>query len=170
MSQYIDQAGNYLCKVVAPSGGWFGEQGDNRTPFIRLPLIVTDRDSEQHGRTITCRAWLSDKAVERTTKNLVEVFGWDGNMGPLARGEDVFTDKPCRIVVEMEDGRDGKKYATVKWLNSVGGGGKPMEAARVESLVERLSAKTKAAASAPKASAAAEPDLDAPEEPDQIPF
>lgn len=163
--------GTFLCKVVAPSSGWFGEAGSNNTPFIHIPLVVT-QDGECNGERITYQGWITDKSVERTVKNLSEVFGWDGDLEALANmlNDGPFVGMECQIVCE-EETYDGKPRVVIKWLNAPGGGGKSMDRNSALALAKRLSARSKAAATAerpPKRKPQVDPDLDAAE--DSIPF
>lgn len=174
------KAGKYHCKVIAPSNGWFGEAGENNTPFLRIPLEVTE-EGEAQGEQITFQGWLSDKSVERTVKNLAEVFGWNGDLVALAKMTNTgpFVGKPCRIVTE-EDEYNGKKKVVIKWLNAPDGGGKAMVLDKAMSLAARLAKRAETAAASALAEAPAsrpappqkrppsDPDLDAPE--DDIPF
>lgn len=148
MSTYIDAPGNYTCIVKAPGNGWFGEAGEKQTPFIRVPLIVTD-DGPQKGREIVWQGWLSDAAFDRTIQTLSDVFGWDGDLGALAKGDHSFEDRECKIVCDTEI-YDGKPRVKVKWLNNVNGGsgGKAMDEGKVKGLISRLQSKSKAIAKA----------------------
>lgn len=163
--------GTFLCKVTAPSNGWFGEAGSNNTPFLRIPLIVT-QEGPCDGEQLTYQGWLTDKSVERTVKNLSEVFGWDGDLETLARMSNTgpFVGKSCEIVTE-EDEHNGKTRVVIKWLNAPGQGGKIMDGERALTLARKLSARSKAAAAAepsPQRKPPVDPDLDAAQ--DDIPF
>lgn len=138
--------GRYICKVKAPNNGWFGEAGENSTPFIRIPLIITE-EGDNEGHEVTYQAWITDKSLERTIKTLAEVFGWDGDIEALAKQTTTgpFVGKPCSIVTEEED-YNGKKRVVIKWLNSADGGGKTMAPDAAMTLAKLLSAKAKEAA------------------------
>lgn len=156
------KAGKFQCKVLAPTHGWFGEAGENNTPFLRLNLIVTD-DSDCEGEQITFQGWLTDKALDRTIKNLAEVFGWDGDLEVLAKltSTGPFVDLPCQIVTEEEE-YNGKMAVKIKWLNPTGGGGKTMEPDAAYAIAKKFGARAKLAASgveAPKKKFV-DPDLD----------
>jgi hypothetical protein len=147
--QYIDRAGTYICIVEKPSSGWFAEAGERATPYIRLPLrVISQKDgsTDQVNRFIYHQAWLSEKAVDNTIKTLCQCFpSWGGDLDALASGQYGFDGKECEIVCELEN-YEGKTRVKVKWLNPVGGGGKPMDRAKVSGLIAKLGAKTKAIA------------------------
>lgn len=169
--------GKYQCQVLAPINGWFGEAGRNRTPFIRLPLRVIEGASANE--EVDFEAWISDRALTNTCKNLANVFGWDGDIEALA---DHLTTGPfigmeCEIVVE-EDTYEGKTRNVIKWLNAAGG--KSMDAGAAKTLAQRIAARAKAAVldkdkPADKAAPAKPPGKlvfspMAPEDDDAIPF
>lgn len=168
--------GKFNCIVLAPVNGWFGEAGQNNTPFIRIPLRVTD-PGECHGEIIDFAGWLSDRALEKTIARVAEVFDWDGDLEALADLLDTgpFVGKACSIVTE-EEHHNGDKRVKIKWLNRAGP--PPMERNAAMSLAQRLNARAKAAAGGQPAPAPpirsapprppADPDLDA--APDDIPF
>lgn len=176
--------GRYICEVTAPSNGWFGEAGEKATPFIRIPLVITE--GAHKGQEITYQAWISDKSAAKTIKNLREVFDWDGDLVTLAQQatEGHFVGNPCSIVTEEEE-YEGKKRVVIKWLNKAEGAGKIMEANKALQLAQHLadkfggeepsaqrSARPRSAYGQPPATLPKppppDPDLDAPE--DDIPF
>lgn len=132
--------GRYICEVTAPSNGWFGEAGEKATPFIRIPLVITEGAHE--GQEITFQAWISDKSAAKTIKNLREVFDWDGDLVALARQSDEghFVGLACSIVTEEEE-YEGRKRVVIKWLNKAEGSGKIMEANKALQLAQHLAAK-----------------------------
>lgn len=131
--------GRHQCKVERAIGGWFATAGEKETPFIRLPLVITEGENE--GESEVYQAWISDSAAARTIKNLREVFPkWDGDLAALAQhenGDGPFVDELCSIVVEEEEYK-GKKRTKIAWLNPPGGGDKLMEANRALQLARRL--------------------------------
>lgn len=156
MKQYLNMAGSFECVVETPEAGWFGESEQKKTPFIRVPLRVTE--GECAGQVIPWYGWLSDKAVDNTTKRLAEAFGFDGDYNALHTGKTTLVGGACNIETEMESYTDSsgnlKDRCKVKWLNPAGGGGaKPLDAAKVQSIVSRISARSKAVAKAAKAAA-----------------
>ena len=133
--------GRHLCTVAAPANGWFATAGKNDTPFIRIPLTITE--GAMKGQTHVYQAWISDAAYERTMKNLQEVFGWDGDLENLAQQVNTgpFVGKPCSIVCEEEPDHNGNPRVIIKWLNGPDGGGKLMAANVALQLARRLSGK-----------------------------
>lgn len=144
-SKYIEEAGSYECIVARPEAGWFGEQGEKATPFIRVPLICTQPGSA-HNKLAVWKGWLSDAAFDATIVRLKEVFGFDGDLAALEDGSKTIVGLPCNITTEIETYK-GKELCKVAWLNPPGGGGpKAMDAGKVKSLLSRLTAKGKAIA------------------------
>jgi len=148
--KYINEVGSFLCQVVEPENGWFSESKEKGTPCIVIPCIVNDPNSSQHGAMISYTGWLSDGAIDRTIKDLVEVLGFDGDLQSLESGDQTFAGKECVIVTESET-YEGKERIKAKWINAVGrqGGGAPaMEKAKVSSLLAKIGGRAKAVAKA----------------------
>lgn len=118
--------GRHHCVVLEPGNGWFGSAGEKNTPYIRIPLQITDGPME--GQEVTYQAWITDAALNRTVDNLMEVFEWDGDLVKLAKQVNTgpFVGKPCSIVCEEEEYK-GKKRVVIKWLNGPDGAGKMLE-------------------------------------------
>lgn len=177
-TRYVDREGTFLCTVERPSAGWFGET-EKGSEFIRLPLRVkaqADGERDQVGRTITHSAWLTAKAFDKTIETLLKVFpNWSGDLSRLAANDGDFDGLNCEIVAEPEE-YEGKTRIKVKWLNAVGGGGKPMAREKVEGLVARLNRRALELANAlPKPAGQATPAVKTPStspefEDDDIPF
>jgi|GEM_PF-2795932 len=159
-SQYVTRAGAYIGTVEKPANGWFGEAGENQTPYIRIPMRVTeqrDGKNDQVGKVIIWQGWLTDSAVDHTIKSMVEAFpDWDGDLESLYSGDFGFEGLECQIVAESETFK-GETRVKAKWLNPVGGGGKPMEAEKVDSLIGRLGRRSKAIAKNVRAEAGGPP-------------
>lgn len=136
--KYINSEGSFDCIVTEPSAGWIGESEEKETPFVRIPVVVTD-DGQEKGAGAVWQGWLSQGAFDNTIKRLVEVFGFNGDLASLATGKQTFKDKPCSITTEFEE-YNGKKRCKVKWLNALGGGAqsKPMEQRKLDALLARL--------------------------------
>lgn len=136
--KYINSEGSFDCIVNEPTAGWFGESGQKETPFIRVPVVVTDEGPEK-GSGAVWQGWLSAGAFENTVKRLTEVFGFNGDLAGLATGRQTFAGKPCSITTEFED-YEGKRRCKIKWLNAPGGGesAKPMEQRKLDALLARL--------------------------------
>ena len=133
--------GRHLCTVAAPANGWFATAGKNMTPYLRIPLIISE--GALKGQTHVYQAWISDAAYERTMKNLQEVFGWDGDLENLAQQVNTgpFVGKPCSIVCEEAPDHNGNPVVRIKWLNGPDGGGKLMQANAALQLARRLRGK-----------------------------
>jgi hypothetical protein len=176
--QYLSEVGSFTCRVIKPTSGWFGESKDKGTPFIRIPLQVED-ESDDNGKTIVCERYITDGTIDRLVKDLVETFGWDGDLVALesAEGDEVpegFAGQLCSIVTEDEP-YNGASRIKVKWLNSVDYKPKQMAADKVKSLLSKFNSRAKAIAKAsgaptaqPKTTARTQPT--APIEDDEIPF
>ena len=142
-TQYVDRAGAFLCVVQEPTSGWFGEAGEKQTPFIRIVGKVTG-DGDQKDRIIIWQGWLSDGAFDNTIKALAEAFpAWDGDLASLQNGSFTFAGLECQIVTEVET-YENKPRVKAKWLNPAGGGAKPMEKAKVDSIGAKLGRRAQA--------------------------
>ncbi len=167
--KYINSEGSFDCVVTAPTGGWIGESEEKGTPFVRIPVQVTD-DGPEKGAGGVWQGWLSQGAFENTIKRLVEVFGFNGDLAALALGKQTFDGKPCNVSVEAED-YNGKRRFKIKWLNAIGGGqAKPMEQHKLDALLARLTPQAikvaKMAGKEPNPNAVMDTDSD----PDSAPF
>ncbi|MBE2178892.1 MAG: hypothetical protein IAE97_00265 [Chthoniobacterales bacterium] len=173
-TRYVDRAGVYRCRVKAPSNGWYGEAGENKTPYIRIPCIVLDA-GDQQGKEIVWQGWLTDAAFDRTVETLCKVFGWDGDMFALTDGQYTFDGLECEIVAESET-YQGKPRIKVAWLNQLGGGGgKAMEGDKLKGLLDRLGRKSMAIAKRVRTEPGAKPagarsERSAPAKGDDIPY
>ena len=173
-TRYVDRPGVYRCRIKTPGNGWFGEAGENQTPFIRIPCLVLD-EGDQEGREIVWQGWLTDAAFDRTIGTLVKVCPeWNGDLAALADGDFTFADNECEIVAE-NDTYEGKTRVKAQWLNPLGGGGgKTMDKARLDGLLGALGRKAKAIAKQAKAGSAPQgrpaPKSTAPAEDDDIPY
>ncbi len=171
--KYLKTVGTFECKVVEPIGGWFQASEKTGSDYVKIPVEVTE--GEHKGETAVAALYLTENALDYTTRRLAMVFKFDGNYPALAAGKVTFVDMPCQIETENET-YDGKTRLKVKWLNPPGGSlpdVKPMDASKLSSLLKKIATKGKAvakdelskapAAPAPKAPAA-------PEEGDDVPF
>jgi len=141
---YLQTVGSFECIVEKPDIGWIGEQGEKKTPFVRIPLVVTEGDCK--GQTTIYKAWLSDGAFDNTIRRLAEVFGFDGDLITLNSGRQTLAGLPCNITTEMEN-YQGKDRLKIAWLNPPGGGeAKPLDEIKVASILTKLNAKSKAVA------------------------
>jgi hypothetical protein len=134
--RYVSAPGKYTAKVKAPGNGWLGTTKTG-TDFIRVPLIIDDPESDQHGREAVWQGWLSEKAAERTAKTLDEAFGREWDIPSLNAGKAPWVGKLCRITIEAEEGEDGKVRLKVRWLNPMTSS-QPLPADRLTTLNERI--------------------------------
>ena len=142
-NRYVTTPGKYTAKVKAPGNGWLGtttpkDETKKRTDFIRIPLLIDDPASDQHGREIVWQGWLSEKAVKRTCDTLDEAFGREWDIKSLNAGKVPWLGKQCRITVEAEEGEDGKVRQKVKWLNPIGSAPQALPADRLATLNDRI--------------------------------
>ena len=134
-NRYVTAEGIYTAKVKQPGNGWLGTTTKG-TDFIRIPLLVDDAASDQHGREIVWQGWLTEKAAERTAKTLDEAFGREWDIPTLNAGKAPWVGKQCRITIEAEEGDDGKVRLKVKWLNPIYSA--PLPADRITTLNDRI--------------------------------
>lgn len=111
-NKYINAVGTFTCKVKAPPNGWLDET-QSGTPFVRIPCIVSDEESDQHGREIVWRGYLSEKAKPRTVETLINVFDWDGNWEDM----DYFAGLNVSVVTDEEE-YNGETRIKAKWINN----------------------------------------------------
>lgn len=144
--QFLKQAGTFKATVEAlPEGGSYFYLSKEGTDGIRIPLIVTTPEGEF---IADWYGWLTEAAMDRTIQTLAKVFGFNGDLVALQAGKISFEGMPCEIVSEMET-YQGKERCKVKWLNAEGGGGGRGAAPavdKVNSIVKRLQARSKAIA------------------------
>lgn len=165
-TEHLSEAGSFEVTVQEPTAGWFGESGEKQTPYIRLPLLTDD------GKFIAWYGWLSERATDNTVARLAEAFGFDGDFNALYKGKTTLAGKRCNITTEMEE-YNGKTRCKVAFLNPSGGSApKPMEEAKVLSLLAKVTPRAKAVAKAtpkptpqPPAPVAPTPPVD-----DDVPF
>jgi hypothetical protein len=144
--RYVSRVGTFRCTVLPTPNGIFSESKEG-TPCIALPLEVTEL-GDQLGRRITWRGWLTAGAFDYTIKALSKTFGWDGDMEAIRDNPEFFSRMDCQIVTESET-YNGELRVKVKWLNSPGGGGgKKIDAGKLDSILSTLGRKAKAVAKA----------------------
>jgi len=173
-NKYVSTAGKFLAKVKTPPNGWFGEAGTKATPFIRIPLIVTEGDEK--GKEIVWRGYVTPNAFDNTIKTLTKAFGWDGDIEALtAEKSDPFSGKEVQVVCEEEE-YEGQTRIKVRWLNPVGGGAAKLDKEKLAALA-KLTKKAKAVSAQFKAEsedeevwAPAPSTKNQPEADDDIPF
>jgi hypothetical protein len=155
--EYLNIPGSFECVVENPGeAGWFGETKEQKTPFLRLPLKITE--GPQKGKICVYNAWLTEAAFDRTIQRLKQVFGFNGDLNALYEGKASFAGMPCNIEAETET-YQGKARVKIAWLNPPGGstgtGPKPMEANKLSSLLSKLGPRAKAIAKATQSETAA---------------
>lgn len=69
------------------------------------------------GRTVAWYGYFSELTAEKTIEQM-EIMGWDGVDISNPQGLDA---NKVQIVVEHEEGQDGKTRARVRWVNRIGG-------------------------------------------------
>lgn len=177
---YLNCAGTFEAVVTKPAGGWLQKSKDKGTPYICIPVEVTGDDVDS-GKTIVWNGWLSDKAFERTIETLIQVFGFNGDLTGLHKGEITFEGMPCQVTTEVQE-YNGKNYGKVKFLNKAGYVHETPRLAEDEAtrLLASMSGRAKKVALAAKAGTAKTPvtspatrtsqDANPPVEDDDVPF
>jgi hypothetical protein len=135
-NRYVTAEGKYIAKVKQPGNGWLGKT-TNGTDFIRVPLLIDDPESDQHGREIVWQGWLTEKATNRTCKSLDAAFGREWDIRMLDAGKSPFLGQKCRITVEAEE-YNGEMRHKIKWLNPLET--EPLSTDRLATLNDRLQA------------------------------
>jgi hypothetical protein len=134
-NRYVNAPGKYTAKVKSPGNGWIGTTTKG-TDFIRLPLLIDDPASDQHGREIVWQGWLTEKATRRTVQTLDAAFGKNWTIAALESGISSFAGQLCKITVEEEDYNGETRYK-IKWLNPIAGD-EPLSQERVKKLDSRI--------------------------------
>lgn len=83
---------------------------------VAVALVILD--GEHAGDSITWHGYFTEKTQQRTIESL-RYLGWEGDNLAVLDGIDR---NEVTIVVEHEEGQDGKTYAKVRWINGPGGG------------------------------------------------
>jgi len=146
----LDVVDKFKCRVTEIDS-YFGESSQGN-PCLAIPLEVIE--GEHEGKTITKYLSLVKSegkdgkiTFDRTIETLAEVFGFNGDLEALYQGEISFTGMECRIKTELEEYK-GEKQVKVAWLNHVDntGGLKPLDEAKLKSLVRSDNDRAKAVA------------------------
>jgi hypothetical protein len=144
-NKYIESVGIFECITEKPEAGWFGESKEKATPFIRIRVRVLEGPYE--GQVAIWQGWLTERALEHTDARLKEVFGFDGDWAALHAGKTTLAGKRCSVTTEFANYEKNGKTKTitkVKYLNPPGGrASKPMEEAKVQSLLAKLTSQAK---------------------------
>lgn len=112
-------------KIARPYAGRF-IKSEKGTLGLEVAFKFKEGDLDE---TLTWVGWLSEKAMERTMKTLVEVLGFNGDDSVDANS--VLTNpkalnyaQDVSLVIEMEiNPNDQKQYPRIKWVNQLGGSG-----------------------------------------------
>jgi len=153
------------------------ESKEKKTPGVEICFKFTEPTT---GGTeqLNWIGWLSEKAIHRTMETLVNVLGYNGSLDTDASGnysdEKVLDFKrEVKLVVEVEEGEDGKEYHQIRWVNTLGGSQfEAIEPKVVKAKLAQIGFKAaflaaKSKSSAPVAKKAAAP---APVQEDDVPY
>lgn len=117
-------------KIAKPTAARF-IKAQTGTLGLEIAFSFREKDAQTGAETyerINWVAWMSEKAMERSMKTLVETLGFNGDdsvdaNGLLVNPQALAYGKDVELVVEMElNPNDNKSYPRVKWVNEVGGG------------------------------------------------
>lgn len=142
---YLDVVGQFDGVVEAPEAGWFAEAGKNDTPYIRIPVRVTDK--KHKGELAIWKGWLTEDALKSTIGTLQEAFNFNGDLQALQDGKTTFVGQACSITTRKEK-YEGEWRIKVAWLNKVGQGARGMDASKVAKLLAKLTPAAKKIAGA----------------------
>lgn len=139
---------------------------NKETEYIGVWFDILDDEGETTGERVRWSGYLTDKTESRTWESLAHC-GWDGE------DFDTFNGLGTRVVsitVEHDTGNDGKRYASVAWVNNLTKRGpvvrNELDEAGKASFADRM--KGRAAAVVDKVKATQKPQGD--DDDDQIPF
>lgn len=141
--------GEYEATAI-PEESTLGESSSG-TPRIEVQFYV-QTPVESHGQKIIWYGYLTPAAMPRTVEAL-RTMGWTGND---LRNLSTIGANNVQIVIEGEE-YQGKTYAKVKWVNSLGGRRVVIDPEKKLAMARALASQIKAmeaAASAPPAPAA----------------
>jgi hypothetical protein len=113
-------AGTYAARAVPINddkdgevGCRFGESEKKGTPFVQVLCQIIR--GPLAGRTIMWTSYFSGGATEHTIKAL-RAFGFDGD--ELAAFVTQRPENEVSIVVQMEEGNNGRSYPKIAWVNA----------------------------------------------------
>jgi hypothetical protein len=84
----------------------------------QVAALLEVTQGEHAGEQLTWYGHFTDKTTERTFESLRHL-GWEGDDLTDLRGIDA---NEVSVVIEHEEGQDGRTYPRVKWINGNGGG------------------------------------------------
>ena len=114
-----------------PTGAELRASSQKGTPYLHMWWRV---DTGTGTITATADLWLTEKTTARTMKTLVDI-GWDPRRDPQElHGADerdmrLFFPDGAQLVLEEEQGNDGRTYTKVKWINRKRAAGEVSKAA-----------------------------------------
>jgi hypothetical protein len=130
--------GKYFAKGIAAQLTSSSEKG---TPGVQV--IVEIIEGEHAGERLRWDGWLTEKTEQRTLESL-RTLGWSTDMLDDLQGIGA---TECSIIVEHEQGTDGKNYARVQWINKIGGAklkeDQKMSASAAKQLAQRFQSKAR---------------------------
>lgn len=90
-------------------------KANNGTEYIGVWFDILDDDEETTGERVRWSGYLTEKTEDRTWESLAHC-GWDGSDFDNFTG---ITGRVVSITVEHDTGNDGKRYASVAWVNNL---------------------------------------------------
>lgn len=118
----------------------------------QIAVLVEITHGDYAGDQLTWYGHFTDKTTERTFESL-RALGWEGDDLMDLRG---IGSNEVTIVIEHEEGNDGRVRARVKWINS-GGGGLAMKERLDEGSARAFAARMKGAAIASRSKGGPKP-------------
>lgn len=144
--KYLNALGTYRATVMPSKSNYIDTNKDGDKFKVDLPVQVTT-PGPYEGKVTYWEGWLTDKAIDNTTKRLAEVLRFNGDYTALEDGSITF--EGIEVEIEMErDSYNGKDRYRVKWLNSPDRAGSVREydKEKAKSLFARIAGRTKAVA------------------------
>ena len=123
---------------------WIGESAEKGTPYVAIPLEVIEGDHT--GKQITGYLYLTETVgrdgkmtFDRSIESLATVFGFNGDLEALYRGEISFTGIECWVETEREK-FNGEERFSVKWLRHIDHPSRmrPLNGTSAQNLFEKL--------------------------------
>ena len=139
----LDVEGQFKCRVQ-DAEHWIGESAGKGTPYVAIPLEVIEGDHA--GQQITGYLYLTETVgrdgkmtFDRSIEILATVFGFNGDLEALYRGEISFGGMECWIETECEN-FNGEGRIRVKRFRHIDrpSGIRPLNDARAQTLLGRL--------------------------------
>ena len=115
-------------------------------------------DGPNKGKRMGWYGHFTEKTIDKTLESL-EICGWDGASLAEMKG---FGSQEVELVLEPEQGDDGREYMRVRWVNRIGGGGPKLKEELDQAGILALNERLKGAMLARKEARAAEGDTSFP--------